>query len=90
VIYLDSEHAVTYDCNTAAGITNYCIHVISKNPHVDRATIDILAKKALDLGLNKNNLSIEITNQTDSICQRSDFLNFKSFISSKNLQFIRQ
>jgi hypothetical protein len=58
VIHLDENYAVTYDCNTVAGITNYCIHVISKNPHVDRTTIDRLAKIALDLGLNKNNLPI--------------------------------
>jgi hypothetical protein len=71
VIYLDSSYAVTYDCNTVEGITNYCIHVLSKNPHVDMDTISRLAQKALDLGLNKNNLKIEITNQSDSNCPRS-------------------
>lgn len=39
VIHLDDQYAVTYDCNTAGGITNYCIHVLSKNPHVDLQTI---------------------------------------------------
>ena len=33
VLYLDEQNAVTYDCNSIAGITNYCIHILSKNPH---------------------------------------------------------
>ena len=73
VLYLDDEHAVTYDCNIVTGITNYCIHILSKNPHENMQTINRLAKVALDLGLNKNNLDIEITNQSDQICTRSKF-----------------
>ena len=65
MIHLDDQYAVTYDCNSVVGVTNYCIHVLSKNPHADLQTINRLAKIALDLGLNKNNLSIEITNQAD-------------------------
>jgi hypothetical protein len=37
-----------------------------------------LAKIALDLGLNKNNLPIEITNQNDQICPRTK-VNWESF-----------
>jgi hypothetical protein len=44
-------------------------------------TIKNLAQKALDLGLNKNNLPIEITNQSDSICSRTQ-VNWRSFLST--------
>lgn len=58
IIYLDEDYAVTYDCNTNLGITNYCIHVLSRKPHLQVDVINKLAQKALDLGLNKNNLDI--------------------------------
>jgi lipocalin len=85
VIHLDEQYAVTYDCNTVSGITNYCIHILSKNPHADLDTIHRLAKIALDLGLNKNNLSIEITNQSDQICQRTETYSFWKNLNLKNI-----
>lgn len=35
VLYLDEDYAITYDCNSIAGITNYCIHILSKSRHAD-------------------------------------------------------
>ena len=63
VIALDENTAVEYDCGTSMGITNYCIHVMSRTRTMEQSTFDSLIKFAEDLGLNPNNLPVSMTKQ---------------------------
>lgn len=74
VIYLDKDNAIEYDCSTSdLGITNYCIHLMSRTPETTPQTIKRLSDFALNLGLNKNNLDIQITEQA-GCWKRDDIL----------------
>eukprot|EP00027_Filamoeba_sp_ATCC50430_P003981 CAMPEP_0168564444 /NCGR_PEP_ID=MMETSP0413-20121227/13252_1 /TAXON_ID=136452 /ORGANISM="Filamoeba nolandi, Strain NC-AS-23-1" /LENGTH=134 /DNA_ID=CAMNT_0008596123 /DNA_START=170 /DNA_END=574 /DNA_ORIENTATION=+ len=64
VIILNETYAVEYDCGTSAGITNYCIHVMSRTPTMDPALLNQLVTEAEALGLNPQNLPVMLTNQT--------------------------
>lgn len=73
VIYLDEENAIEYDCSTnSLGQTNYCIHLMSRTPNTTAENIKKLSDFALALGLNKNNLEIQITEQDG--CWKSEEL----------------
>ena len=64
VIVLDENVSVEYDCATSsAGITNYCIHVMSRTPTMDSDTFDKLIDFSEGLGLNPNNLPVKMTMQ---------------------------
>lgn len=64
VIYLDEQNAIEYDCSTnELGQTNYCIHLMSRTPNTTPDNIKKLSDFALALGLNKNQLDIQITEQ---------------------------
>ena len=63
IAFQDENYAVEYDCGTSAGITNYCIHVMSRTQTMDQATFDSLIKFAEDLDLNPNNLPVIMTKQ---------------------------
>jgi lipocalin len=64
VIWLDDTNAIEYDCTTnALGETNYCIHLMSRTPQTTPENIKKLSDFALSLGLNKNQLDIQITEQ---------------------------
>lgn len=34
VIYLDDQYAIEYDCNEELGITNYCVHIMSRSLNI--------------------------------------------------------
>ena len=58
------DYAVEYDCTTSSlGITNYCIHVVSRTRSLNQSTFDNLIKFAEGLGLNPQNLPVEMTRQ---------------------------
>jgi lipocalin len=65
VISIGPDYAVEYDCTTddKTGLTNYCIHVMSKTRTMDQALFDSLMQNAIDMGLNANNLPIQMTKQ---------------------------
>lgn len=58
------EYSVEYDCKTSSlGITNYCIHVLSRSPTMSEDTFKGLIQMAEDLGLNPNELPVKMTQQ---------------------------
>lgn len=63
VIAISEDYSVEYDCGTSNGITNYCIHVLSREPTLDQATFDKLIQDAENMGLNPQNLPITMTLQ---------------------------
>ena len=63
VIAISDDYSVEYDCGTSHGITNYCIHVMSRTQTMDEATFNSLIKMAEDMGLNPQNLPVTITEQ---------------------------
>ena len=75
VIYMDDDYSIEYDCGSSLGITNYCIHVLSRLPTMPQAKFDELMTFAQDyLQLNPQNLETEMTLQegctenTDNMC----------------------
>jgi lipocalin len=64
VIAIDTDYSVEYDCVTnSVGVTNYCIHVLSRTREMDQATFDKLIQQAEDMGLNPQGLPVIMTKQ---------------------------
>ncbi|XP_076467579.1 apolipoprotein D-like [Babylonia areolata] len=65
VIYLDDDFAIEYDCSSMFGlITNYCIHIMARQPTADPTRVQGLLAFAQDqLGLNTQNLPFQPTKQ---------------------------
>ena len=65
VILMDEEgsYAVEYDCGTSFGLTNYCIHILSRTPKMDESLFNSLLGQALDMGLNTEDLDVQMTIQ---------------------------
>jgi apolipoprotein D and lipocalin family protein len=63
VIAIDKDYAVEYDCGTSFGITNYCVHVMSRTRTLDEATFNKLIQMAEDMGLNPQGLPVQMTTQ---------------------------
>ena len=63
VIAISDDYAVEYDCGTSVGITNYCIHVMSRKPTLDQDTFNKLIQMAEDMGLNPQQLPVQMTKQ---------------------------
>lgn len=63
VIALGEDYAVEYDCGTSFGITNYCIHVMSRTRTMDENKFKELMDMAEAMGLNPQNLPRTITKQ---------------------------
>eukprot|EP01035_Chromulina_nebulosa_P023250 gene23250-30137_t len=60
----EDEYAVEYDCTTSAlGVTNYCIHVVSRTRTMDIDLFNSLIEKAENMGLNPNRLPVQMTTQ---------------------------
>lgn len=63
VIAIGKDYAVEYDCGTSAGITNYCIHVMSRTRTMNETQFNELIQMAESLGLNPEGLSVKMTTQ---------------------------
>lgn len=64
VIALDENYSVEYDCGTSSmGITNYCIHIMSRTPTMEEDTFQHLVELAESMGLNPQELPVTITKQ---------------------------
>ncbi len=63
VIAISEDYAVEYDCGTSLGITNYCIHVMSRQRTLDESIVDELFQYAESLGLNPQGLPVKMTKQ---------------------------
>jgi apolipoprotein D and lipocalin family protein len=63
VIYMDDDYSVEYDCGTSLGITNYCVHILSRTPTMPQEKFDELIQMAEDMGLNSQNLDVSMTLQ---------------------------
>ncbi len=63
VIAIDENYAVEYDCGTSFGITNYCVHVMSRTRTMDDELFNSLIQMAEDMGLNPQGLQVTHTKQ---------------------------
>jgi len=81
VIYMDDDYSVEYDCGTSLGITNYCIHILSRTTTMPKAKFDELMKMAEDMGLNPQNLDVQMTLQEG--CQSNEDLKCCSTCTEK-------
>lgn len=64
VIAIGDDYSVEYDCATNIfGVTNYCVHVMSRKRTMEQSKFDELMKFAFDLGLNSQNLPVTMTKQ---------------------------
>ncbi len=63
VIAIGDDYSVEYDCGTSFGITNYCVHVMSRTPTMDPDQFNKLIKMAEDMGLNPQQLPVIMTKQ---------------------------
>ena len=64
IAFEEDDYAVEYDCTTSSlGVTNYCIHVLSRAPTMDEDVFNKLMQDANDKGLNPQNLPIQMTLQ---------------------------
>ena len=63
VISLGDDYAVEYDCGTSFGVTNYCIHVMSRTRTMDPQLFSSLMQQAEEMGLNPQNLPVAMTKQ---------------------------
>lgn len=65
VIAISDDYAVEYDCGTSpsSGITNYCIHVMSRTMDMDIEQFNELIEMAENMGLNPLNLDVKMTQQ---------------------------
>lgn len=59
----EGSYAVEYDCGTSLGVTNYCIHILSKTPTMKKDLFNSLLNQALDMGLNTQELEVQMTIQ---------------------------
>lgn len=66
VIAVGTDFAVEYDCGTSsAGITNYCIHVMSRTRTMDQSQFNDLINMAESMGLNPQKLPVKMTVQDE-------------------------
>jgi apolipoprotein D and lipocalin family protein len=63
VIALGPDHAVEYDCGTSFGITNYCVHIMSRKRTMDPNLFNSLLAMAENMGLNPDKLPVQMTKQ---------------------------
>eukprot|EP00045_Choanoeca_perplexa_P022942 m.11416 g.11416 ORF g.11416 m.11416 type:complete len:192 (+) comp9812_c0_seq1:41-616(+) len=63
VISLDEDYSVEYDCGESVGITNYCIHILSRKPTANATVVRRLLAYAESLGLNDKTLEYKQTHQ---------------------------
>ena len=48
---LDEESAIEYDCNTSIlGVTDYCLHFMSKNPTLSQEKLQLMMEFAGKVG----------------------------------------
>lgn len=56
-----NEYSVEYDCMEEFGITNYCIHILSRQPTLNTTIINNLLKMAELYDLNPTKLDFVLT-----------------------------
>lgn len=69
IIAMDDEgekYALEYDCEEEffGLVENYCIHLLSRTPTFDPQLTQELFDEAISLGLNQQNLTMKLTEQT--------------------------
>lgn len=63
VIYLDDDYAIEYDCQEQVTVTNYCVHIMSRQTNINDKKLEELKQYALSLQLNPRNLPFQRTEQ---------------------------
>ena len=59
------EYSVEYDCSQEFGFTNYCVHILSRQPVLNTTIINDLLKLAEQYDLNPTKLDFVMTKQMD-------------------------
>jgi hypothetical protein len=64
VIVLNTgDYSVEYDCFQEVGVTNYCVHILSRKPTLDIAIVNNILKLAEEFDLNPGKLEYKQTKQ---------------------------
>lgn len=64
VIFLETDqYSVEYDCTHELGITNYCVHILSRTTTLNTTIVNNILKRVQDLDLNTAKLDYVQTKQ---------------------------
>lgn len=63
IVLNTDEYSVEYDCGREFGITNYCVHILSRKPTLDITIVNNILKLAEELDLNTAKLEYKQTKQ---------------------------
>ncbi len=63
IVLQTNEYSVEYDCLQEFGITNYCVHILSRQPTLNGTIINNLLKLAQEYDLNPVKLDFVMTKQ---------------------------
>jgi lipocalin len=63
IVLKTDDYSVEYDCIRELGITNYCVHILSRKTTLDTAMVNNILKYVQELGLNTAKLDYVQTKQ---------------------------
>ena len=63
IVLNTDEYSVEYDCGRELGITNYCVHILSRKPTLDTTIVNNILKLVEELDLNTAKLEYKQTKQ---------------------------
>lgn len=65
IVLKTDDYSVEYDCSEEFGLTNYCVHILSRQPTLNQTIIDNLLQLAQQYDLNPNKLDFVLTKQAN-------------------------
>jgi hypothetical protein len=65
ILLKTDQFSVEYDCTHVLGVTNYCIHILSRTTTLDAAIVTYVLKLAQELDLNTAQLDYVQTKQNN-------------------------
>jgi len=70
IVLQENEYSVEYDCVEELGITNYCVHVLSRQSTLNQMMVDNLLKIAQQYDLNPEKLEFIYSKQQNCTYNR--------------------
>jgi apolipoprotein D and lipocalin family protein len=63
IVLQTNDYSVEYDCAQEFGLTNYCVHILSRQPTLNETIVNNLLKLAEQYDLNPTKLDFVLTKQ---------------------------
>ncbi|CAF2532530.1 unnamed protein product [Rotaria sp. Silwood2] len=63
IVLKTDDYSVEYDCIHQFGITNYCVHILSRKPTLDTTIVNSILKLVQELDLNTAKIEYKQTQQ---------------------------